>query len=278
MTRIWPVTVLALVLLAGTCAAPSAAATTYLAVKLGDTIVVGADSCSTLMIDHARHVPGPNVCKIHECAPHTYSVYAGTPINSATGIRFDQIVIRACGQGGTPSQVGLRMRSRLVTAARKAYAKDKQALVSSATVFGASKKGAFLLSRSARVNQDGLYEDPINDCPEGCDNKYVMGGYQEVMKRLINAPEFWVRNGLEGGVRVLLTEEIRADTTHEIAFPLSTLYTSALPTIACAGCGNTKLNRIGFHGEIQTRPTKFISNSSKTFTTQSNARSASRAG
>ena len=59
----------------------SATATTYVAVKSGDTIVVGADSCSTLTVDYTRHVPGPNVCKIHKCAAHTYFVYAGTLIN-----------------------------------------------------------------------------------------------------------------------------------------------------------------------------------------------------
>jgi hypothetical protein len=205
---------------------PLASATTYLAVKFGDTIVVGADSCSTLTIDYTRHVPGPDVCKIHKCAPHTYFVYAGTLIDIATGIKFDQIATRACNQGGTPSQVMDRIRNRLVAAARKAYAKDKQVLVLSATVFGTSKRGAFLLSRSARVNQDGLYEDPIHDCPVGCDNDYIMGGYQEVMKRDISIPGFWDRNGLDGGVRALLSAQIRADTTHEIAFPLSIIEVS----------------------------------------------------
>lgn len=204
----------------------SAAATTYLAVKSGDTIVVGADSCSTLTVDYTRHVPGPNVCKIRKCAPHTYFVYAGTLINIATGIRFDRIVDAACGQGGTPSQVMARIRSRLVAAAQKAYAKDKQVVVLSATVFGTSKKGAFLLSRAVRVNQDGVYEDPINDCPEDCSNRYMMGGYQEVMKRLIGTPGFWNRNGLDGGVRILLTEEIKGDVTHETAFPLSIIEVS----------------------------------------------------
>ena len=206
---------------------PTATATTYLVVKSGDTVVVGADSCSTLTIDYASHVPGPNVCKIHKCEPHTYFVYAGTLINIATGIRFDRIVSRACSQGGTPLQVMARARGRLVSAALKAYAMDKQPVVLSAAIFGTTKKGAFLLSRSVRVNKGGLYEDPINDCPEDCDNRYMMGGYHQVMTRLIDTPGFWDRNGLDEGVRILLTEEINADVTREISFPLSILDVSS---------------------------------------------------
>jgi hypothetical protein len=39
-------------------------------------------------------------------------------------------------------------------------------------------------------------------------------------------PVFWGRNGLDGGVRVLLTGEIRAGITHEIVFPLSIMEVS----------------------------------------------------
>jgi hypothetical protein len=211
---------------AGVFGEPFATATTYLAVKFGDTIVVGADSCSTLTIDKTRHVPGPSVCKIHECAPNTYFVYAGTLINISTGIRFDQIVRRACSQGGAPLQVMARIRNRLVDSGRRAYGADKQAVVLAVAIFGTSKKGAFLLSRAVTIRQDGLHEDPIDDCLEDCKNRYVMGGYQKVMKRLINVPGFWDRNGLDEGVRVLLTEEIKADVTHEIAFPLSIIEVS----------------------------------------------------
>src|SRR5206468_1262149 len=51
---------------------PSALPTTYVVVKFHGTIVAGADSCSTLTIDHVRHVRGPDVCTIHKCADHTY--------------------------------------------------------------------------------------------------------------------------------------------------------------------------------------------------------------
>ena len=90
-----------------------------------------------------------------------------------------------------------RIRNRLVAAAQKAYGKDNQAVVLSATVFGTSTKGVFLLSRAVRVNHDGVYEDPVNDCPEDCGNRYMMGGYHEVMKGLIDTPGFWKRNGLD---------------------------------------------------------------------------------
>jgi len=208
---------------------PPALSTTYFVAKLGGIIVAGADSCSTLTIDHSKRVRGPDVCKFYRCTNHAYFVMAATPLQDvATGINFARIAASACSDGGSMSEIADRLSERMTEAAKELYEKTMEPAQVSAAIFGADANGAFLLSRAVRIDGKGIYSDPVDDCMVGCEAKYTMGGYHGIMERILaEDKEFWDKHKLVGGVKYLLTEEITANKENEVAFPISVLQMDA---------------------------------------------------
>jgi hypothetical protein len=54
----------------------------------------------------------------------------------------------------------------------------------------------------------------------GC-AQWTAGGYSDVIKKRLADPKFFSAYGLVNGVKRILTEQIEADTTDELGFPIS---------------------------------------------------------
>jgi hypothetical protein len=201
---------------------PVVHATTYVVAKVGGSIVVGADCRSTLTIDYVKHRPGPDVCKIHMCAPDMYFVVAANPlIDIRTGTNFSQIAEESCSAIGSPIERADRFETRAMKAADTIFEREKESSVVSVLFFGNSPSGSFFYARSIRRTPQEHFKQPVN-CGKGCDS-WTAGGYHNVIDSTLSDKTFFQTFGLVGGVRELLSKQINSDKTGEVGFPISIL-------------------------------------------------------
>lgn len=216
----WPIALIT-VLSCWSIFCPCGSATTFVIVKAGNAIVVGADCRSTVVRDYTKRAPGPDVCKIVKCAPDMYFVMAAQPlIDVKTGVDFGRIARATCSSGGSPIERANKFERRAVRAAETVYLKDGQDCAVSVVYFGNTQLGSYFFVRSVVHTSKEARTEPRN-CPSDC-NEWVTGGYNKVMNSLASQG-FFEKHGLVDGVRQLVTQEIRADQTNEIGYPISVL-------------------------------------------------------
>ena len=124
-------------LVIATVAGTVADGSTFVVVKAGDSLVVGADSRVTLTLDYTETERGPDACKIHKCAAGRYFVIASNQlINTRTGIDFSELARQSCVANNDPRANADSFQTAALAAARRILNEDKQTTVLAAVFFG----------------------------------------------------------------------------------------------------------------------------------------------
>ena len=151
-----------------------------------------------------------------------YFVMAAQPyIDVSTGLDFGRIAEESCAVKDTPKGRADIFEHRAFQAASIIFKKDGQVSVISAVFFGATKEGPYFFARSIRHSDKEDYRQPEN-CAAGC-NSWIAGGYHDIIDKTLTDQTFFTTHGLQKGVHQLLSDQINADKTNEIGFPLSVL-------------------------------------------------------